>query len=38
MAFNLLPSNLTTIAKAKNLFVSETCVDIFSNLWLKGKN
>ena len=31
MAFNLLVSNLTTVAKAKNLFVSETGRDIFSN-------
>ena len=31
MAFNLLLSNLTSIAKAKNLFVSETHGDIFSN-------
>ena len=38
MAFNLLLSNLTAIAKAKNLFVTETGMDIFSNLQLKVAN
>ena len=31
MAFNLLLSNLTAVAKAKKPHVSETCRDIFSN-------
>ena len=38
LAFNLLLSNPTSIAKDKNLFVSETCGDIFSNVWLKVVN
>ena len=38
MAFNLLLSNLTAVAKAKKPHVSETCRDIFSNEQLKVAN